>query len=119
MPTIIKNQEATRGDIIKYVAKFTNSATFDAGAYNCYFTIRKAVPSQNITNDNDAGAVAHVVTNATLAGTETEFSVSFLVDLSSVEKGNYYYDIQIVQPDGQKRTTQKGEYKVTYDITRT
>lgn len=109
MKTTKKNMVVVRGDSYNYQLTFkSGGVAVDVSDYKIMFTVK-----ENYTDsDEDAKIVKDLSVDD---GTTGIVNLELEPDDTKIPVAKYYYDLQVVPPNGKVHTIMKGEFKVDWE----
>ena len=118
------NRQIIRGDTDDFTIRFNDvtlnkmgieiKTPIDITTWDIKFTVRRDIPSTDVTDDNDALiSKTAIITN----GTHGEAVFNINSNDTNIDEGNYWYDIQYTV-NGVTKSLRKARYIIVSDVTR-
>jgi len=109
-----RNITVKRGDTTPLPLTFTdeNGSAVDITGWTIYFTVKAKIDDE----DNDAKIKKDVTTHSDPTNGKTVITLSS--SDTSIDPGNYYYDVQVKTNTGEIYTPLEGNFIVRPDITK-
>ena len=112
----ITDRRIVRGDDDSFSILFKDNSgnLLDLTNYTVWFTVRRYLPSTAIESDTDA-TISIMIDYFPNLGT---VSIELTSEMTDIDSGNYYYDIQYKKPNGKIKSTGYFKFTVVDDVTR-
>lgn len=111
---IDRDLEIIKGDSKQYELRFKNSAgvPINITGATVYFTVKK---SYDLDDTNATIQVINTVHQDAINGIST---IVLTPEMTKKEIGNYVYDIQIKRATDNIKTVMRGNFKISYEVTK-
>ncbi|MGL5002055.1 MAG: hypothetical protein ACRDAM_03885 [Casimicrobium sp.] len=112
MSDIVRKRGDTWSDVFFVTDPSNNNAPVDIAG--CSFLLTVATEKEPVDDTKKLFQMSGAIVNPSALG-KVAFSIS---DAEADRIGNFFFDLQMTDANGKKRTIDSGKYKFTQDITK-